>query len=206
MDLGKRINVVIHKKKFVFMMLKKCASVSMGKVILTSLGHKNLKGHNINTVLRPLGGLSINEVEELDYTKVAWVRHPLDRLVSGWVHRVKGVSNKNTMTWYGIPNTISFPDFVDWVCSINDADMNAHFRQQTFDLVLDDKLVPNVLMKLETLHSDWKKLQAQFSWLANLTFHDHKTNKGNWQLSYDKELLKKASKRFSEDLNLLGYL
>ena len=46
MDKGKRGNFVIHNKKFVFMMLKKCASVTMGKTILSSLGYTDLSGNN----------------------------------------------------------------------------------------------------------------------------------------------------------------
>jgi hypothetical protein len=205
MHLGNRANIVINDKKIIFMMLKKCASVTMGKTILSSLGYKDLSGDNINKVLKKLGRISIKDAQELDYDKVVWVRNPLDRLVSGWTHRIKGVANKDTMDWYGIPNTISFSDFIDWVCSIEDAKMNAHFRQQTFDLTIDGVLVPNFIMKLEDLEKDWAVLRQQHPWLVPIRFHEHKTKKGNWKDYYTEDLFIKANKRFSNDLNLLGY-
>lgn len=204
MLLGDRGNYVIHDRKFVFMMLKKCGSVTMGKVILESLGYKDLSGPNVNRVL---GSLRLNrhEVSALDYTKVVWVRNPLDRLVSGWFNRVHNVTMKETMDSYGIPNNISFLDFVDWVYSIKDGEMNAHFRQQVFDITIDGVLVPNVIIKLENLKEDWQRLKARFDWLVDIKYHEHRTNKGNYHGYYDKESLDKVKIRFVDDFRLLGY-
>lgn len=204
MLLGDRGNYVIHNKKFVFMMLKKCGSVTMGKVILESLGYKDLSGPNVNRVL---GSLRLNryEVAALDYTKVVWVRNPFDRLVSGWFHRVHNVTMKEARDSYGIPNTISFPDFVEWVCSIKDKEMNAHFRQQTFDITIDGVLVPNVIIKLENLKEDWQLLKARFDWLVDIKYHEHRTNKGNYCDYYKKDMIDKVKIRFVDDFRLLEY-
>jgi hypothetical protein len=205
MDLGKRVNVVVHDKKFVFMMLKKCASVTMGKIILESLGYKNLRGDNVNKVIRKLGCPNRYEVDALDYTKLVWVRNPFNRLVSGWFDRVRRQPNAKIMKWYGIPNTISFPDFVDWVCSIDDPHMNTHFRQQTSDITIDGRLVPNVVMKLENLNEEWKELQHVHDWLVDIKYHAHKSKKGNYRDYYTDDLIKKVEIRFKDDLRLLDY-
>lgn len=208
MDLGNRVNIALHDKKFIFMMLKKCASVTMGKVILNSLGYKDLSGGNVNKVLGKLDHPVIYEVSSrdyMDYTKVVWVRNPFDRLASGWFDRIYSIRNEDTMNWYGIPNTISFPDFIDWVCAIDDANINTHFRQQTYYITIGDKLIPNVIMKLETLKNDWDKLKSKHTWLSDIEFYDNKSNKGNYRDYYTKELIKKVSYRFNDDLRLLKY-
>jgi hypothetical protein len=205
MHKGKRVNIVIHDKKFVFMMLKKCASVTMGKVILESLGHKNTKGNNVNKILRTLDRFNKYDVDGLDYTKVVWVRNPFDRLVSGWFDRIHKIKNKNTMNWYGIPNTISFPDFIYWVCSIDDDNMNVHFKQQTIDITIGNRIVPNIVMRLETLQEDWKQLQSKFNWLIDLKYHEHKSTKGDYRDYYTNDLIEKVNNRFAKDLELLKY-
>lgn len=208
MEIGKRGNFVIHDKKFVFMMLKKCASVTMGKTILSSLGHTDLGGKNINKVLKSITPKHISryEVDDLtDYTKVVWVRNLFNRLVSGWFDRIHIAKNKNTIAWYEIPNTISFPDFIDWVCSIPDEEMNVHFKQQTDDITINGRLVPNVIMKLESLSSDWKQLQTKHDWLVDLKWHANKSKKGDYRSYYTDKLIDKVNVRFKDDLCLLDY-
>ena len=205
MDLGNRSNIVIHDKKFVFMMLKKCGSVTMGKIMLESLGHKELEGEEVDRVLSTLSHFNRYEVDALDYTKVVWVRNPFNRLVSGWFDRIHLIRNEDTMSWYGVPNTISFLDFIDWVCSIPDEEMNVHFKQQTADITINGRLVPNVVMKLENLTEEWEQLQSKFGWLAELKYHANKSNKGDYRSYYNYETIEKVKSRFKDDLYLLEY-
>lgn len=204
MHLGKRGNYIIHDKKFVFMMLKKCASVTMGRVILSSLGHRNLNGDNVNRVLPKYLASDRYEVASLEYTKLVWVRNPFNRLVSGWFDRIHLIRNEYTMAWYGVPNTISFPDFIYWICSIDDSQMNAHFRQQTSDITIDGELIPNVIIKLENLKEEWPKLQARYEWLADLR-HANKSKKGDYKDYYTSDLIEKVRVRFKDDFRLLNY-
>jgi hypothetical protein len=207
MELGNRSNIVIHDKKFIFMMLKKCGSVTMGMTILSSLGHTDLGGNNVNKVLgSETEHLDKYEVDKLkDYTKVVWVRNPYNRLVSGWFDRIHLIRNEDTMSWYGVPNTITFPDFIDWVCSIPDEEMNVHFKQQTDDITIDGRLVPNVVMKLENLTEEWKQLRSRFNWLSELKYHANKSKKGDYRSYYTDELVEKVKIRFKDDLYLLNY-
>lgn len=205
MNLGNRVNVVIHNKKFVFMMLKKCASVTMGKIILESLGYKKSEAKDINRILGALPHFNRYEVDALDYTKVVWVRNPFDRLVSGWFDRIHLMGNEDTMNWYGVPNTISFPDFIDWVCSIPDDEMNVHFKQQISDITIDGRLVPNTVMKLENLNEDWAQLQTNNSWLIDMKYHINKSKKEDYRKYYTDEIIEKIKIRFKDDLCLLNY-
>jgi hypothetical protein len=204
MPLGKQINVVFNEKKLVLMILKKCASVTLHRTILESLGHKDLSGKNINRVFRnDLTLIDKYEIVKLDYTKAVWVRNPFDRLVSGWANRIR---DKKDAKVYGVSPDISFEDFALYVCSIEDSNLNVHFRQQTFDLTIEGDLVPNVLIHLESLKEGWEKLRRDFNWLSPVKRHDHKTKgKGNYQKYYTTRLVKKVRQRFQQDLKLLGY-
>lgn len=207
-ERGKILNIVFHDKKFVFMMIKKCASVTMGMIILDSLGYTDLTSKNIDNIdnlLNTIPHMNKYEIDALDYTKVVWVRNPFDRLVSGWFNRIHQKKSKYTMAKFGIPR-ITFSDFIDLVCSIPDSETNTHFMQQTSDITIDGRLVPNVVIKLENIKEEWSKLQKQHTWLADMEYHTHKSNKGDYRTYYTKNLIEKVKIRFKDDFYLLEYI
>ena len=207
MVLGDRINWVLHNKKFVFMILKKCASVTMKKVILSSLGYEDVSSENINRLTDDYFPLSMDKykLDALDYDKVVWVRNPFDRLVSAWSHRVRN-NKKHSIRDYGIPHTTSFEDYIDYICSFKDEDLNVHFHQQTFNIAINDRLVPNIVVKIENLQEEWERVRERFEWLAPIKWHAHKSEKrGDYRRYYTKDLIKKVNNRFAKDLELLGY-
>jgi len=203
-NLGERhLNWVFHNKKFIFTMIKKCGTITIQRVLFESMGldpNVNLKryGELINIV-------SLHDTDALDYTKVAWVRNPFDRLVSGWWDRIHTARPEYTKKMWQLPNTISFPDFIDWVCSYNDDHMNAHFKQQTHEITIDGRLVPNRIMKMENLKTEWSQLQIEHPWLPNIKWHDHKSDKGDYRKYYTGSIIDKVMIRFKNDLNLLEY-
>jgi len=203
MDLGTRLNWIMHDRKFVFMMIKKCGTVTIQRVLFTSMG-LDVSG-NIQKYSKFIGRGTRFEIDKLDYTKVAWVRNPFNRLVSGWWNRIHKARSKITMKSWQIPHTISFTDFVDWVCSYDDDHMNTHFRQQTYDITIDGRLVPTTVMKMENLKTEWGQLQIEHPWLPDIKWHDHKSNKGNYRKYYTDNMIDKVMIRFKDDFELLKY-
>jgi len=205
-SLGQQVNVIVRDKKFVFMALKKCGSVTLHKTVLDSLGYKDLSGKNINRVIRndlAWTGDKHEIAELVDYIKISWVRNPFDRLVSGWMHRVR---NNNDAKGYGISPKASFEDFINHICSVEDENLNVHFRQQTSFIAIQGKLVPDILIHLENLQEEWEQLRSKFNWLSSIRWHEQKTKgPGKYRKHYNKDLIEKVRHRFEEDLDLLEY-
>ena len=205
MPLGKQLNVIFHDKQFAVMILKKCGSVTLHKTLLKSFGHTDLSGNNINKVFRQDFNL-VNkyEIAKFNYTTTSWVRNPFDRLVSGWFNRIR---NKKNAKSYGVDPNISFEDFALYICSLEDKDVNVHFHQQTFDIAIDGKLVPNRLIHLESLIEEWEDLRKEVPWLAPIKWREQwSKKKGDFKEYYKKDLLiEKVAQRFEQDLRLLGY-
>ena len=100
-----------------------------------------------------------------EYMRFLFVRHPVDRLVSCYLDRVKtagSVPNKVIQRALGVkdPDDIKFGDFVGVVAGQKLKDMNPHWRPVYYEACCD-KLSYDRVLRFENLHDDLKSLLAE---------------------------------------------
>lgn len=126
--------------------------------------------HNLlfGPLLQPyqLPGTLLDEVlYGADYLRFLFVRHPVDRLVSCYLDRVKtagSVPNKVIQRALGVtePDDIRFGDFVGVVAGQEIKEMNPHWRPVYYEACCD-KLSYDRVLRFENLHGDLKALLAE---------------------------------------------
>jgi hypothetical protein len=137
--------------------------------------------------------------EHSAWMKVAVVRNPYDRVVSGfvdkfcgddlslpWVREVIETINKTRKP----ANSITFGEFVEYLCTVNPHRCNAHWRPQTYVL---NRFRIDMHVRLERLRDDILELERRLglpAWSASLpqrqanVYHDAVNAEpvfhGNW--------------------------
>ncbi|GGY76342.1 sulfotransferase family 2 domain-containing protein [Marinobacter zhanjiangensis] len=100
-----------------------------------------------------------------NFKRVTFVRNPYSRLLSCYLHRIKGDENSNSAKLLknamNIKTTkeIGFSDFVRFVCSQSPKDMDSHWRVQ-YDETLAKLVSFDFIGKQETLMSDISSMIA----------------------------------------------
>lgn len=140
-----------------------------------------------------------------NYCKIAFVRHPVNRLRSCYMDKV---INKDFPAFdrIGIPHGISFEQFVDRVCDIPDADANQHFRAQVEDLTIDGQLVPNFVGKVEEIDEDWGHVRkiCDLNGLHNVLSLSH-ANSTRSDFDIPAPVLDKIYVRYAQDFEVFDY-
>lgn len=110
--------------------------------------------------------------------KVAVFRNPYDRLVSCFEDR----PDYDGMT---------FPTFIDYVCSTSDEEIDSHCRSQNLEL----EPWPDQIINFENINEEFEKLGIT---LKQRNKSDHK----HWSAYYDKDQLKRVKERFRRDFEI----
>ena len=159
-------NIVLTKYPLVFMLIPKVANTSMKLAMLRSIG-VNAKFPGLNHYMASaranqhifrIANKKRLATEYTDHLKIAFVRNPLDRIVSAYKNKV--IQNLHRpYKEYGLTQLDTLDRFVDVVTQYKDAEADQHIRAQYFDLYHNDKRVPDYIGKFETLKADWKHVQ-----------------------------------------------
>ena len=114
--------------------------------------------------------------------RFAFVRHPLDRLVSAWVYAAKkGTLAKGAMTAEGLRKFLA----------------SEHMVILPMGFYLDDDV--DFLGRFERLHEDWKVI-------SDIPLpHLNVGERGPWQQHFDAEMLKIAVDYYRADFDRFGY-
>jgi hypothetical protein len=137
-----------------------------------------------------------------DYYKVAFTRHPIDRIASCWRQKVnlrKGVHR--TFPDYGIYCNMPFPDFVQLVATIPDSRADKHFRSQVWDLTENGTLLPCFVGRVENMQTDWERLQETIADRLELLPIGWRNRCGG-SVTWDDETLRIARERYADDLRV----
>lgn len=158
---------------------------------------KKLKKHTLTT-------------EQKAYPAFSFVRNPFDRLVSCYLHRVKGKEGSSTPLirgWHGFGATITdnetFESFAHKVANIPDMFANVHFRSQHTFLYKNNKPLFSDLGKFESFDTDVKEFVQRFD-LSSVP-HANISNRGDWREYYTTPIAKVVYKRYKKDIKLFGY-
>ena len=114
--------------------------------------------------------------------RFAFVRHPLDRLVSAWTYAAKkGTLAKGPMTADGLRRFFA----------------TGHIIVLPMGFYLDDEV--DFLGRFERLHEDWKQI-------SDIPLpHLNAGERGPWQQHFDAESLALAVKYYRNDFDRFGY-
>jgi hypothetical protein len=182
-------NAVLHKAQTVFMLIPKAAATSIQYA--ADLTQTTAEWRSKAYVLH----------EVPNYYKIAFVRNPLDRLVSCWRSMVY-MKLHRTFHLFGIRPQMPWPEFVRVVAGVEDWHADKHFRGQSWSLMTDDgRLIPDFVGNVENIDHDWKMVQTFMRCTKREVGKIRHANVSRGPVpQYDSEILRLASQRYADDL------
>jgi len=196
-------HIFIEKYSLLFLRNPKVASTTIGSLSANFLGIERIP-NAINKKLPTIFCSSEEYYKSILY-RIAFVRHPLTRLLSCYFQK-KQYDRKNFYKRLGISEDISFEGFVDFVCETPDHLADRHFRSQ-FTFMFDDNanLIPNRIGRFSKFGDDFKSLTDDIGLPA---FSIPKTNSSKqkpYLEYYSDKMIEKVVKKYELDFYLFGF-
>lgn len=190
--------------RFIYAEIPKVACTAIKTALAHYLGWKTPSANPLHVQYLPWNRIPAAEIATRRVYAFAFVRHPLDRLVSFWA-RLRG---RPPWPWNrDIPRDISFGDFVRYACrpGRDPRAADRHWRPQwTFLCDESGRRLPIELFRFERLEHDWAILKRRFGLppLAHLNRSDH----DHWTTLYDEQTAALAAEYYARDFEVLQYL
>lgn len=124
---------------------------------------------------------------------VAFVRHPLARLVSCYQHWIVDTFH-HRMAIHGLRRHMPFAEFVQAVAAIPDSVADMHFKSLSETINGE----PEFIGRVETIAEDWRHVQKKFN--VRAIGRHNSTNHPDWKSFYTPELTALAVERYREDM------
>ena len=138
--------------------------------------------------------------------KFAFVRHPLDRLVSAFFHLKKTVDPRDEKFFarYGDVTRDGFSGFVDWLSEKEACYRHTLLIPQNEFICLGDRVMVDVLGRFENIAEDYAKIAHRIGLderlpRLNATEHQHYTE------YYDDRIRNIATRIYKRDFEIFGY-
>lgn len=182
-----------------YLVLWKCACSSINKEIERKIG-------KINRV--ELGNK--NKIEKLRKNNFifTFVRNPYNRVLSTYLDKIKGQSNRSSYMFNNVLKGISgsdltFKEFVDIIIKVPDRLLDPHLKP-CYKLIEENVGSVDFVGKLENMKEDWKFIRAV------LNYKDIKkenSNKKGYNLKdyYTKEIAEKVYNKYKKDFEMFSY-
>lgn len=186
--------MIVEKDDFIYVVIGKSASTSIIKTLDEKKGIYKPTEYLFNS----------------DKFKFSFIRNPFSRLVSGWngwIKRNRPWLERNKYFNYNM----SFPNFIETLCSLDNKDINYHFVPQT-EFLYDENNEPicDFHGKVEDINNHWdilkNELSKHFNYKLNDIQHKAKTGIGDsYKKYYTPELKEMVFKKFKDDFNNFNY-
>lgn len=130
------------------------------------------------------------------------VRNPVQRILSCFVSklhptRIRDLQGDHPEITLGM----KFPDFVDFVCSKDDRELNEHLASQTHLLSDAHGLLPLKAVRMEQLGVQWESIAKAYRLPALRRIN---TN-GDYQVTTKQSVVNKIRDRYKADFQIFGY-
>jgi hypothetical protein len=202
-------NIALRESGIVLMLLPKIANTSI-KVALAKAykidGVENIHDRGLFEYV------SKREAQSFPI-RIAIVRDPLDRLVSCFRDKFLGATNEDFLAGFrrrGWTPGMTFEAFVEAVAELPDTDCRGvlqHIRSMSADLVSNEKIIPNIIFRFESLREEWQVLQALLEATGGpfLPALSHERRSLSPAPNYDARRRAFARQRYRDDIRFFGY-
>lgn len=143
------------------------------------------------------------------YFLFAFVRNPVTRLYSCYLDKVVRAGRhgkQNAMQRYGVSHDMDFESFARHIARIPDQDSDRHFRSQHFKIYHQGQCLVDFVGNFENMGAHWQILSEKTGLEKPPGSYRH-TGAGNRlkELPLSLEAAEQISRRYSTDIDLLGY-
>lgn len=202
-------NIVLREHGIVFMLIPKVANTSIKMALADALGIARDRIH------RPEKFEYIGTEEAKAFPhRIAFVRDPLDRLLSCYRDKVIGSPSErvaNGLRKFGIHPGMPLLDFVQTVAGIPDEECGGvaqHFRSQAYSLCdQDGNIIPNIVYRFENLAITWPWVRSYVQEASGLQLgpleHQQWTDPG--LVKYCARARAFALQRYRDDVRIFDY-
>lgn len=199
-------NVVFHDQKLILMLSCKAGSTSIRK----AFARKIEAPYRIATRLPPVDKHGIERLKRKGYLVLANVRNPYTRVASCWVDKIEQSFYRPFKRRYGryvVRAKMPFAEWIGFVSRTPDAEADQHFRSMSYDLVDEQRLLPDVVFKIEDTNW-WQHFRSAVEEHCGLNLGDElrlNTTNHYYSSPYDVETRELVEKRYTEDFTNFGY-
>lgn len=203
--------ILSHENEYIYFPIPKVACSTV-RALLAPL--EGLEWHHPWEEETPFLRVRLEHVYRFPrYFKFAFVRNPWDRLVSCYEDKIVGVrtceNNKGVHdgVFRGFEEyerdfrRMDFAGFVEFVCSVPDAEAEWHFRSQHTFL---DMRQMDLLGRFETFERDLATLRKRVK-IPKSVPHKMATKRRPYPAYYTPDLVYKVGDRYAQDIELFSY-
>ena len=214
--------ITLHDNKIIYILIPKVGCTTIRHFLSLVRGKEwvideNNEAHPVWIGSGPgFDEVSLKDFKDYpDYFKFAFVRNPLDRLVSCYFEKVvkvqtmpdnSGVEDGMYKCFRVYPydfRTMSFSDFASFVFSLPLANMDVHFRPQ-YTFLPEDLNTLDFIGRFENFNQDLNIIKEKLN-ISHEHKHLYKSKHDHYMNYYDSDLKKKAQKVYEADIELFGY-
>ena len=210
-------NIVNRELDFAYIAIAKASNTTVRHGLLGALGLNSddtFNGRPVKEIIHRQDGGPFNyeplstlfkKPTSLIFTVV---RNPWSRIMS--CYRDKFLYKfHEPFREYGMRPDYSFSDFVEHISRIPDRDAEIHFRSQRTQIFFEGSLVPNLILRTETLSEDWRLVQSYFEGKHGISLRNlgrFAAREGSTKsFTVSQNDIDIISKRYEGDVKLFGY-
>jgi len=210
--------IVLHKFKAVYFFIPKVACSSIKMELGRAMGLIAARKYTDDELHRV--GYPTTQRWKLKkyrhYFKFTFVRNPWDRLVSCYSNKIKPTPEINNENFkdgvfrefdrYGVFRAgMTFENFAEAVCSIEDGDAQDHFRSQHTFLYDGDQPLIDFVGRFENLAGDFALVQKKIGLPGTMLEQRMSSNRKSYRDYYNPKTRQLVEKRFARDIDLFKY-
>jgi len=193
------LNILLREYKTIFFLVGKAANSSIKVAIkqMQGQGRPYHSGHEY------IDACKAHQLK--GFHKIAVVRNPWARFVSCYYQKIVGPKPAFLTKLDGIHKGMLFEDFVHAVGRLPKRlqGREQHIRPQTVSMMCGDEFVPNWIIKLENIESEWKRLQEIIP-ISDLVPRNT-TEHPPYRELYTEKTKRIIARRYAQDIEILNY-